>query len=249
MKFCPICKRGYDDSMNFCLNDSATLILDTSSQATTQILQPTKKRNYLKYLLVLLALSAGPIAGTIYLLFWADKDGVAKGNSRPTVTTSKPTPAMVRPSATAPPPASAETEPPMETLPAEEPVPQKSVEKDSFRFEVKQCKISSSTLNCELLITNLREDGRFSMYGNNIVVFDNEGNEHRAQQQGSIKVANNENSYQINPAFINNVSTPATFTFEQVSPRAKSISRLNIRFEGDNNRKVEVQIPNIAIIR
>ncbi len=97
------------------------------------------------------------------------------------------------------------------------------LESQFFVFDLKQCRMSGSTVICELVITNTDAD-RVLRLGDSTKMFDDSGSEYSAKQ---VQVANKEGD-SVEPTLINGVATKARFTFEGVSPQATRISLLDI---------------------
>jgi hypothetical protein len=121
--------------------------------------------------------------------------------------------------------------------------PQK-IEFESFSFEYKQCKLTSTTVICELVITNMGLDRKLGL-GTESRLFDDAGNEYRCKQ---VKVANQQGDV-IYPMLVSGVATRANFTFEQVSAQATKVALLDIYGVPQDGDRFHAQFRNFPLAR
>lgn len=100
----------------------------------------------------------------------------------------------------------------------------KSVEAESFNFILNRCSQSGSSVTCYMTFTNTGDDRELELMRRSRV-FDNYGNEYRANQ---VCIANESKRYDVTKTFIKGVPTEAYLTFEDVSLQASHIAVLDV---------------------
>lgn len=113
---------------------------------------------------------------------------------------------------------------------------QKSVIKsdtNNFTFELKQCKMSGTTITCEVLITNNEKDKQLEIYGAGYYggysrMIDNKGNEYKADliQLGSNSIKKHGN---VGATLVSGIPTTAKFSFIDLAEQPDFIALLDIR--------------------
>ena len=132
------------------------------------------------------------------------------------------------------------------------------VESHNFTFELKECRLSGNSITCKLLITNNAEDRYFKLYYREpdyfdwwypkSRMFDDLGNGYWADW---IQIANkmSSSSYsELSVLLVSSVPTRAVLGFENVSPRARRISLLELGCAIKGGR-FTVQFRNISVPR
>lgn len=119
-----------------------------------------------------------------------------------------------------------------------------------FTLELKQCRISGSTVMCDLVITNDDRDRQFG-WGLTTKVFDDFGNEAPVEYGSSL--ANREGQYP-NATLVSGVPTRARLRFEPVSAQATKITLMNIwvvvtSLDYRDRDDFDVQFRNIPLLR
>lgn len=266
MKHCPKCHQTYaDDSLNFCLTDGEVLksgVVLSNLTTTAVYSQPKKKSGRralfsLAVVLVILGLSAGS-----YLYFFGSQANSrgsetnqtsAKINTQPTLTpqpsvaqtpetqtaassTQSPSPNPSETSNTAP-----DATPSPSSTPSSTNVKSK-VESQFFTFELKQCRLSGTSVACDLLITNTDRDRRLTLRSNS-TTFDQEGNQYRA---GKMQLANQED-YGVSSYLISSVATKARVTFDAVSPTATKLTLLYLSCSVQDGPDFNVEYRNVPL--
>ncbi|TRZ92591.1 hypothetical protein D4R89_01065 [bacterium] len=124
-------------------------------------------------------------------------------------------------------------------------------EVNDFTFELKQCKISGTTIICEVLIINNEKDRQVVVYGrgysNYSRIIDNNGFEYKAEkfQLGS---NSNQGGGYVSGTMVTGIPTLLIFKFENISEPPESIGLLDICCEVDST-SFRGQLRNIPIIK
>jgi len=113
----------------------------------------------------------------------------------------------------------------------------RKINMQSFTFELHRCRLSGSTVACDMTIVNNANDRSLSICSGG-VFFDESGNEYKMDHA---RLANEE-GWNARAVLISGLPTSARVTFEQVSPSATraSLLRLNIcNIEGSSDFPLE----------
>jgi hypothetical protein len=109
------------------------------------------------------------------------------------------------------------------------PVKIQKVETESFTFELLQCKLSGSSVICDLRITSNGRDRNLQIdYAR---MFDEHGNQTQARQ---FRLANKIGSMYVESLLVSSVPTPGRLTFEEVSPQPTKITLLVVGYHNIN---------------
>ncbi|MDD5771906.1 MAG: FlgO family outer membrane protein [bacterium] len=143
---------------------------------------------------------------------------------------------------------------PIQTISSQKPTKaQQSVEVDDFLFEVKECKISNTTITCNLIITNKDKNDREIMicgctgstdWTKSSRIFDDFGNEYCPE---GIELGNHKDRCARN-LLVSDVPTRLTFKIETVSKNVSKLSLLEIPCYRDN-KWIIAQLRNIPITK
>lgn len=117
-------------------------------------------------------------------------------------------------------------------------------EDHSVLFALHECRKSGSSITCQFSLTNKGQDRRFRLYGYNSKLFDELGNGYK----GSETQIANQTGDSPEIGFINNVTTRAQMTFENVEPNAAKITLLEIGFIVGNDYDLSVKFRNVPLI-
>ena len=101
--------------------------------------------------------------------------------------------------------------------------PLQKLDANFFTFELQRCLLSGTTVMCELMITNKGDDRQIAVGGSS-KLFDDQGNEYRAER---IRLASKEN-YAVEAVLVAGITVNLRLTFQDVSPRTRQITLLNI---------------------
>lgn len=117
------------------------------------------------------------------------------------------------------------------------------VEAQFFTFDLHRCRLSGTTVACDLTITNNDKDRSVAIcYGG--VMFDETGNEYKMY---SAQLANDEGRA-ARAFLISGVPTRAKVTFEKVSPNASRITLMSLRICGvQGGADFQLQYRNISL--
>lgn len=240
-----------------------------SNPQTTEVLHATattaRKRKNSSLPFIIIAVLAALLSLMTYLYFTkgeTNQRSVSNAESNPNVNIRQlpptPTPsvtdAVTNASASAPPVemASPGTAPsttdaaPTENAPAAQNVATiQKIETESFLFELKQCRLVSTTVTCELVITNQGVDREIYL-DDETRMFDDANNEYKSKQ---VKLANKQGNW-TRGLMVANVPTKTSFTFEEVPAQATKVSLLDIYCVPQNNsRPFHAQFRNFPIAR
>jgi len=139
----------------------------------------------------------------------------------------------------------------------EEPLPEKpsvalpKVEANNFTFEAKGCKMSGTSLTCEVLITNNGQDRELDIHGRSYSksrMFDDFGNQYITSQ---VQLANKVGDRHIgNLLLVSGIPTKAKLSFEKVSPQTSRVVLLDIGcWSSDTRKNFKVQLRNIPLLK
>jgi TolB-like protein len=125
------------------------------------------------------------------------------------------------------------------------------VEAKNFAFELREAKMSGTSLTIELTIKNNDQDRelillRTAWIGGPSRIFDEVGNEYIAD---NIKIGNKQSgsSHNVRSLFVSGVPTKVKLIFDKVSPEMNTISLFEIG--GESNGKFKAQLRNIPITK
>lgn len=129
-----------------------------------------------------------------------------------------------------------------------QPVKTQKVDKEFFTIELLQCKLSGSTVICDLRITNTDKDRNFEI-GNLSRMFDEHGNESLTRM---MRLASSKSPYNtVRSLLVSGIPTSASLTFEDVAPQATRITLLELNcHDASSNRSsnwFRVQFRNICL--
>lgn len=252
MKKCPNCNRIYDDSQAFCLDDGAPLSNDSAASSRETVVLPRRKNKF-PVIFGGLLLLVGVLIGGWFLLGSKVNDvsqnnrQVAVNTQKP-VSTSTPTPSVetptplpspsptptISPAANSnvstnseiKPETSVNSKPEDESNSAKQLPTIMKAEDHSVLFALHECRKSGSSITCQFSLTNKGQDRRLRLQGYNSKLFDELGNGYK----GSETQIANQTGDSPEIGFINNVTTRAQMTFENVEPNAaNSKHRLRCR--------------------
>lgn len=117
------------------------------------------------------------------------------------------------------------------------------IESQFFTFDLKQCRLSGSSVACDLLITNNDRDRRLTIRDSS-TIFDQEGNQYRA---GKMQLANNEDGYAVRSYMVSGIITKARVTFDAVSPTATKLTLLHLNFSVEDSPDFNIQYRNVPL--
>ncbi|MGD2087818.1 MAG: FlgO family outer membrane protein [Candidatus Aminicenantes bacterium] len=129
--------------------------------------------------------------------------------------------------------------------------PQQTKAVSDFTFEVLNCKVSGSTGTCTVMITNKTGDREFAISGDSRI-YDDFGNEHRAQTVHIANLSQNLHGHKYNyikKILISGVPTKTKLTFIEVSSEATMITSFKIRCWTKKEKDFWVDFRNIPITR
>lgn len=269
MKKCPNCNRVYDDLQSFCLEDGSPLLIVPAANSQETVVLPRRKSK-LPFVLGSLSLLVGTLIGG-WLLLGSRADNSNQNNRQIAVptqtpvplpsptTTETPTPlpspspmptispeanSNVSTNSETKPEASANSKPADESNPAK-PLPTiMKAEDHSVLFALHECRKSGSSITCLFSLTNKGQDRRFRLSIYRSRIFDELGNGYR----GSDAQVANQTGDSPEISFINNVTTRASMTFENVEPNAAKITLLDISFTVGNDYDLSVKFRNVPLI-
>lgn len=119
----------------------------------------------------------------------------------------------------------------------------KPVVAEDFTFELTSCKLSGTTLDCQMRITNNGEDGQLVIDPYQTRVIDSAGGEHRVK---NVNVANT-GSYEAQT--VSQVPIAARITFHDVPSDSERIPLLEIIGRAHTYRDFKVQFRSVSIIK
>lgn len=118
------------------------------------------------------------------------------------------------------------------------------VETNFFKFDLKFCKLSGTSLNCSIAVTNQEVDREIG-FGNRTTVFDDLGNEYSARKV-SVGIKSGSSVY---VQLINGVTTTVQFTFENFSPNASKITKFAVYATQKRGTSFNVEYRDISFGR
>lgn len=101
--------------------------------------------------------------------------------------------------------------------------PLQKIDANFFTFELQRCLLSGTTVMCELTITNKGDDRQLS-FGNSSRLFDDQGNDYRAER---VRLASKEGNW-ADAVLVAGITVNLRLTFQEVSPHIRQITLLNI---------------------
>lgn len=120
---------------------------------------------------------------------------------------------------------------------------QKTFKKDNILFELIGCKQSGQNIECSCRITSEGKDADLRVSVGSSRLIDSEGSDYQMQ---SVKIGNLSSTNQVNKTLVNDVSTPAVFSFGNNSAKVELISKIEINCtNGDGWYFVEMR--NISV--
>lgn len=271
MKRCPKCSQTYvDDSLQYCLTDGALLVTDTGisdSHATLVYEQPKKTKSSRRIILFVAAALFFVISGLsaavlLYVFVYKNNSTEIVANQNADTPNKQPTP-IPQPSPVLPatpeentegnptespsPEASASPSPEPGASPSPNPNIKESnskVDSQFFTFELKQCKLSGSSVACDFIVTNNDSD-RELVIRKNSTIFDQENNRYEARR---IRLANNEDTFGVKAYMVSGVPTKASIIFEGVASTANKLSLMYISLR-TNTGEFDIEYRNVRLIR
>ena len=106
------------------------------------------------------------------------------------------------------------------------------VKLQDFTFELKECRLSSSTVTCEIKVTNNKNDRYLRADpSHNSRMFDNFNNEYKTD---GVQIANQFSSYDVKLLLISGVQTKVVFQFNKIANDATQIKRLYLHFAAED---------------
>jgi TolB-like protein len=121
------------------------------------------------------------------------------------------------------------------------------VESRFFTFELKQCRLSGTSVICDLVITNNDIDRYLGCDANRSSMYDDAGNGSR----GTSSQIANAGTYDNAPLLVSGVPVRARITFEGISPQAKRITLLKILYitaSGRQRDDFELEFRNVPLV-
>ncbi len=122
------------------------------------------------------------------------------------------------------------------------------VESRFYTFELKQCRLSGTSVICDLVITNNDTDRYLGCDASSSSMYDDSGNGTR----GTNSQIANAGTYDNAPLLVSGVPVRARITFEGISPQASRITLLKILYitasEGRRRENFEVEFRNVPLV-
>jgi len=122
--------------------------------------------------------------------------------------------------------------------------PLQTVEAGGFKFQLINCKLSSKTIKCSFVITNLGKYKVLIIAGNsNSTLFDYEGNEYGA---GKVQIANSQrDNGWLEKRLISGIPTRSSISFGGIPSKIKGIALLELKYTNGSR----VQFRNVPLSR
>ena len=121
--------------------------------------------------------------------------------------------------------------------------PLQKLDANFFTFELQRCLLSGTTIMCELTITNKGDDRQIG-FGNSSTLFDDQGNEYRAER---VRLASKEGSW-ADAILVSGITVNLRVTFQDVSPQIRQITLLYLHVDAyRGGREFAVQFRGISL--
>ncbi len=119
------------------------------------------------------------------------------------------------------------------------------VDSNFFTFDLQRCRLSGTNVICDFIITNNDRDRKLALAGNSSSKMYDELN--NTAQGGGGEIANSGKQYQPEVFLVNGIATRARIYFENVSPDATRIARMDIKVWAEGGDWFSIQYRNIPL--
>lgn len=267
MKKCDVCKRLFDDSQSFCLDDGTPLVIDTSlNTAETVVIQKRKRKAPIVFVGLLTVLVLGIIGSWSFLRYsYGGQEISASPSKVPTPPIPSVSPSSQQPSPTPSP----NLEPSPTALPevannvttvtnsdivstsntvhasdSTKLPPVMKAEEHFILFNLHQCRKSGTAITCFFTLTNKGDDRELVWAVGRSAVFDELGNSYRGSDG---QIANRTGDWE-RLAFVSGVTTKAQMTFDRIEANATKITLLRINFSVGQAYELDIKFRNVPLI-